>query len=287
MAGANTFDEAFIDLSYRGWESIKSGAGYLKSMGKDIGDSFDKLAGKATTTFASISAAVLGSTRAASPQVFDVFTGSLKALAMVIGASLAPLVVELTTYVAKAIQWWSNLDQGTKDLIVSGVKWTAVVTGAIVALSTLNSVFGGFAKAAFSFAAANPLLAAFAAVVGILTLAIAKTEELNKATMQNVKEVDRMKSGNVNEDDIKKSWVGKDLQAIADPQERAKKAQELIDKEKARMNDATGKITNQGSFSLGMSRIGQSMGFNTDTAELDKVQQDAGRNIATESGSSW
>lgn len=276
---ATAIDSAFIDLSYKGFEALKSGMARIKSIAGEVSNSFDKVASKATGAFASLSGTILATTRAASPQVFDVFTGSLTALAKVVGATLAPVLIDLSTYVAQAIQWWVGMNKGTKDLIVSFAKWGTIITGAIVAFNTLNGVFGSFIANAFKFAAANPLVTALAATVAMLSLAIAKTEELNKKTMENVKEVDRMKSGNVTEADMKKSWVGKDLMNIQDPKERAKAAQDIIDREKARMNEATNRITNKGSFGLGLSRIGQAVGFNTDTSELDKVQQDAGRNI--------
>jgi hypothetical protein len=276
---AQQLDSAFIDLSYKGYESIKSGMGQIKSWAKDTSDSFDKMASKATGAFASLSGTILATTRNASPQVFDLFTGSLKALSIVVGATLAPILVQFTGYIMEAISWWSNLDSGTKSLIVSFAKWGTIITGGIVVLNTLNSVFGGFTSACIKFAIANPLAAALLVVVGVVTLLMSKMDELNNKTLENIKNVDRLKSGDVNKNDMKKSWVGKDLMAIEDPAERAKAAQAIIDKETKRMNEATGRVTTKGSFGLGLSRIGQGLGINTDTAELDKVQQDAGNNI--------
>lgn len=279
MASAEQLGSAFIDLSYKGFEAIKSGMGQIKSVAKDVGESFDKLASKSTTAFASMSGALLATTRSASPQLFNTFTGALGALSAVVGVKLMPVLMDFTRWIVDTGKWLASIDDATWKQIGSWLKWGIVITGAIVALSTLKGVFGGFLVSTLKFAAANPLLAAFIAVVGVVTLLLSKMDELNNKTLENIKNVDRLKGGNVNEDDMKKSWVGKDLQAIADPKERAKAAQAIIDKETKRMNDATNTITNKGAFGLGMSRIGQGLGFNTDTSELDKVQQDAGRNI--------
>lgn len=283
MATAESLGSAYIDLSYKGFEALKSGMGQMKDNAKELGKSFDSMAGKATAAFASLSGTLLATTRAASPQVFDVFSGSLGALSKVIGATLAPVLIDLTTYVVQAIKWWAELDTGTKQNIQTFVKWGIVITGAIVAFNTLYSVFGGFTSAVIKFALANPLVTAFGAVVVLIGAAIMSIRKLEEHMDKTIAKAKRLAKGDIEEGDMTDETNR--IKAIEDPKERAAEAQKLIDSETKRKNDALKHFNRPDAFGevdtlrMGWQTLKGYAGLHNEADDLEKVQNSAGSNI--------
>lgn len=283
MATADQLGSAFVDLSYRGFDSLKSGMSQVKSITKEVGESFDKMASKATTAFASLSGTLLATTRAASPQLFNTFTGSLSALSAVVGIKLMPLLMDFTRWIVDTGKWLASFDDKTWENIRTWVKWGIAITGSIVALNTLKSVFGGLASTMIKFAIANPLVTAFGAVIVLIGAAIMSMKDLDEHLDQTIKKAARLKKGDINEGDMTDETNR--INRIADPKERARQAQVLIDAETKRKDDAlkhynrTDMFGDVDTLRMGWETIKGKIGLNSETTDLKKIQDSAGSNI--------
>ncbi len=273
--------ELYVDLKIRGAEEVKKNLDGTSKKAEGLNKQLSKIGAESAKVFAGLSATITGTVAAANPAAFDLFTGALKAVAIVVGVSLLPLLMQFTAWIIQGVQFIGNLDSSVTDTITTFIGWTAAITGVIVVVKTLWSIFGGLFTTILKFAATNPLLAAFLAITAAAVVLISKFQAMNdelKKVAANSKKI--MDTGEVTEEDIKKSWVGKDLMSIKDPKERAAAAQKVIDSEVKRGNEGIDKYQKKNVFARFGDDIGAAVGIKTESSERDKVYSDAQHNIA-------
>src|SRR5262249_37652841 len=92
----------------------------------------------------------LGLVRAASPEMFQTFTGNLQILAGTIGLDLIPILGKATEFVAYLRDRWMSLSDSTKTTIATIAGVTVGVTALGVVLrpigSLLVNIVAGFGK---------------------------------------------------------------------------------------------------------------------------------------------
>lgn len=130
---------------------------------------------KLTTTFSVMGAALAGTVSAASPEVFQTFTGSFQFLAAVIGEMVVPAMIDIIVLVQRLAYWIQDLDPGVKSFAVEVIKWGAIGSVVLFVASKfvmLAKAIWGAVAAARALAMTNPLTAALAiaGVVGGLAL---------------------------------------------------------------------------------------------------------------------
>lgn len=79
-----------------------------------------------------------GLASAASPQIWDTLTGSVKLLASEIGRGLLPNVVELIRWIQSLTVWYRSLDESTKRFVGGTIFWTTVIGGAATAIGLMT-----------------------------------------------------------------------------------------------------------------------------------------------------
>lgn len=94
-----------------------------------------------------------------------------------VAEEILPLVTEVTGYVSDLVNWFLNLDDRTKGLIVT-------IAAFLASISPISSAISGVSSA-ISFLIANPIVALIAAIVGLVVLIATKGDEI-KAILQKV-----------------------------------------------------------------------------------------------------
>lgn len=136
--------DLYVDLKIKGAEEVKKSLDSTTKKADGLGKQLSKVGAESAKVFAGLSATITGSVAAANPAAFDLFTGALKAVAMVIGVSLLPLLLQFTAWVIEAVDYIGNLDSSITETITTFVGWTAAITGVIVVIKMLWSIFGSF-----------------------------------------------------------------------------------------------------------------------------------------------
>jgi len=81
---------------------------------------------------------------------WGVFVNQLKALALAIGASVVPALLQMAPYLERIVHWWQKLDEGTKNMVGRWAAYAAVfmlVGGALAFVSgTLIRMFSFFGR---------------------------------------------------------------------------------------------------------------------------------------------
>ncbi len=90
--------------------------------------------------FLGVSTAAQGLIQAASPDTFDTFTGSLKLLAAVLGASLIPFFLQLSEGIQAAAFAFHDWSDAQKAGLGGLIKWTVIVLGLVAAFTGLAVV---------------------------------------------------------------------------------------------------------------------------------------------------
>ncbi|HWH77335.1 MAG TPA: hypothetical protein VNT76_08180, partial [Candidatus Binatus sp.] len=160
----------------------------------------------ATVAYLAMDAAILGAVAAASPDVFQTFTGSLKLLSAEIGTIFLPMVIQTAYWLQQAAAYVRNLTPETREQILSWAKWAVVGTGVVMVLSKMVPLFTALWTAgkylmglnwAMMF---NPMvLAAVAATAAIAALGYAMYQlstQHSAAIAENMAAVQQLQSGN-------------------------------------------------------------------------------------------
>jgi len=83
--------------------------------------------------------------------MYQIAINNLNANLIVLGNYLLPIVTDListlTSYVALAVDWWSNLSESTKSTIISFIKFVAIGGPILVTLGVITEAFGTLGKA--------------------------------------------------------------------------------------------------------------------------------------------
>lgn len=125
------------------WKGVKGAWGSLK-----------EAADKVSYAFLGLAAGAQSLLRAASPDLFSTFTGSIQLLASEIGSTLMPLFIELSYriqgWAAKFSQWEEGTKESIGKFLAAGLAITGVITGLKLlgtALAALLSPIGMVATA--------------------------------------------------------------------------------------------------------------------------------------------
>jgi TP901 family phage tail tape measure protein len=73
---------------------------------------------------------------------FETLANSMEKLAIDVGEVLLPFIFDLVDGVTAGVEWFTNLDTGTQELIVTVAALTAVVIPATIAIGKMVSLFG-------------------------------------------------------------------------------------------------------------------------------------------------
>ena len=227
------------------------------------------------SAFTQLQQGISGVVAAASPRVMAEWNASWFALQATVGRLFIPIMREASAKIIEVARWIRSITDKQKENIVYWTKIALAVTGLFFAFNKLKPLITGLFAVATS-----PFLLALTAATGLVGLMLKQMDDMAKRSESFVKDLERMKSGDVNENDIKKSWVGKQLMEIENPEERAKQAEILIAKEQERAKQALQKWNEKSSLGMGASKLaGDYLGISTDYNEMDKIQQDAKNNI--------
>jgi hypothetical protein len=190
------------------WNQLVAEKGKALAVVAKLADTMRQVQDAARTTSiyaGALTAAGTAAVAAASPDIFGTFTGSLKLLSAEIGTIVAPMLIDFAAILQRVANWVRSLDDETKESILTGAKWVAIIGFGSMALDKLVSVGGGAIRVlmAISSAAvsagraitaafvANPIIAAIAAitvvVAGLLALLdhlATRTERMTAASRQ-------------------------------------------------------------------------------------------------------
>ncbi len=154
--------------------------GKLSAALSTVHDKLKGIGAAAGAAYFAMDAAILGVVAAASPDVFQTFTGSLKLLSAEIGTIFLPLVIQTAYWIQQASHYVRELTPETREQVLTWAKWGLILTGATFALVKLVAVGKSLSMAfawmsSFNFAALlNPfVLGAIAATAAIAGLAYA------------------------------------------------------------------------------------------------------------------
>lgn len=125
----------------------------------DVSDGFLALGGVAAAAFAG--AAAYSEPVADSLDHLKRTTGTL---AVEVGEALLPALRDTETFVKRLVTAWRSLDEGTKDNVVSAIRWAAVIGPSLFALTRGIIIVKGFFEA---FVVAGPILGAATKALGL------------------------------------------------------------------------------------------------------------------------
>ena len=94
-----------------------------------------------------------------------------------VAEEVLPLVTKVTGFITDLVNWFLNLDDGTKGLIITIAAFVASISPVAGAISKVSG--------AISFLIANPIVALIAAIVALVVLIATKGDEI-KAILQKV-----------------------------------------------------------------------------------------------------
>lgn len=120
-------------------EAIKTSKGALAGAGRSFQEKVQQ-AQPAGAVGAAVGGGILGLVSAASPLAINTLTESLSLLAATIGRDFQPMILELSFTIQRAVKWWSELDSGVKENIVSVAKFVAIAGAAALALGAITRV---------------------------------------------------------------------------------------------------------------------------------------------------
>lgn len=227
------------------------------------------------SAFAQLQNQIQGVVNAASPRTMAEWNASWYALQATVGRLFIPIMREASAKVIAVAKWIRELSDKQRENIAWWTKVALSLTGFFFLVSKVKPLLTGLFSVATS-----PFLLALTAATGLIGIMLQQMSEMEERSKNFVADLERMRSGHITESDMKKSQTGKELMAIADPAERAKQAQLIIDKETAREQEALKKWNEKSSLGMGASKLAQDyLGMNTDYSEMDKTQQDAKSNI--------
>lgn len=176
---ATTADYAKLNEGFKKNQSeVKKTDGIVKKF-------WDGMKSGSLQTAAVVSAGLLSMVKAASPLVFNTFTGSIEMLTGRIGDMATPAILRASEAIQKWSQYIKDLDPATKAQISSMIEMASPAIAATLAVRALGLQLGVFSLAA-------------AAAAAIL---IAKIDELNKHNSN----AQRLVQGKVTDQDIAKN----------------------------------------------------------------------------------
>lgn len=159
MAVSGTVANGVIKIALAGYEAVKKQLAQLHTEAQNAGKALGTIGTTSSAAFAAASAGVLGFLKAADPVRFEIFSQKLQILAMYIGLSFIPILVEATAVVDKLIEYFKNLTDEQRENIVH---WTKIGLGILAAGSALGTVMVILPKVI-------ALLRALTVVVSLLT----------------------------------------------------------------------------------------------------------------------
>jgi hypothetical protein len=101
------------------------------------GESYGDMAGAARQGFVAASAGIAALTAASNPVVFDTFKASVEGLAISIGGSLGPGVLEVSGYLQRMADYVDRLDPAFKSNVANMALWTTGLLGGAYAVTKL------------------------------------------------------------------------------------------------------------------------------------------------------
>lgn len=135
-------------------------------------------------------------------------------LSVSIGESLIPVMRELTDDVAKMVSWWKNLDQATRDKIITNIfnlgKNLIILGAAFVIVGKSVAFLGNLAILTTTLMKVHPYVLAATAAFTILSVAMLKSKAIADGIIFAFTKITQIISGGLINIDYKKMSAGLD-----------------------------------------------------------------------------
>jgi hypothetical protein len=130
-----------------------------------LGQALDGTGRMAGGAFFGMSAGILALTRSANPVAFDTFRASVEGLAISVGGSLGPGVIQVSGYIQQMAGYVDRLDPAFKSTAASVALWTTGLLGASYVVTRLVGTLRLLGPA-LAFTRAHPVLLGLTAIGG-------------------------------------------------------------------------------------------------------------------------
>ena len=109
----------------------------------------------------------------------------LKDLAVEFGTILLPVIKDVVGAIREGVEWFGNLDESQKLAIVKMAALVAAIGPAIQVVGTLTTAVAGL-QSAFTFLAANPVVATIAGIAAVTTAVVALGKKAQEKHIQDL-----------------------------------------------------------------------------------------------------
>ena len=171
---------------------------------------------------------ILDFTRAGSPLAFNTLGASIELLKARIGTSFTPVILSASKSVQDFSKWIQNLDPETKKTIATWTSVAVVGAGLYAVFGKLVVSVGQLAYSFATFAINNPLTTSLLGVSAAAAKAYTDVKKLDQIKEDNTRTRNRLATGGMTQDDVEGSWYARKLEQVKDPQERAKRARQML-----------------------------------------------------------
>lgn len=240
MAGSATLYTAFIELGYKGFDKVNQ---HMQNAARAVQAGMNSISSEMRVG----QQYILDFTKSGSPMAFNTLAGSIELLKARIGSSFGPVILSVSKSVQDLSKWIRDLDPETKKQIATWTTLGVVGTGLALTVGNLAFKVGQLGVSMISFAIKNPMAAPLAAIAAAAGYAWLKLDQLEKKLADISDTANRIKSGNINEDDMQKSYVGRSLMKENDTEKRLAMAQRMLKIAEDRRKELAASVGDYGS----------------------------------------
>lgn len=242
-ASGGTLYTAWVDIGLKGFDKVQS---YMNSAVNAVRSGVSSIESELRGSM------LLDFGKAGSPLAFNTFSQSLDLVKARIGSSFAPAIAEGAMKLQQFAKYIRDLDPATKQSIADWIKWGAVGSGVVIVLSTIGQKLVALGSLVYN----NPWLTAMMGLATGATYAYTKLVLLEDKMKSIVETSQRINKGNISQDDINKSYIGKDLNSIEDAGKRHERANQYLNILEERKKGMMGEVGSYGHMQHGFDAVG-------------------------------
>ena len=159
---------------------------------------------------------------------FNTLGASIELLKARIGTSFTPIILSASKSVQDFSKWIRDLDPETKKTIATWTSVAVVGAGLYAVFGKLVVSIGQLAYSFASFAINNPLTTSLLGVSAAAAKAYTDVKKMDQIKEDNTRTRNRLATGGMTQDDVQNSWYAQKLEKVKDPEERAKRARQML-----------------------------------------------------------
>lgn len=244
-----TLYKAFIEIGYKGFDKVGQ---YMTKAVSDVQKGLNNLNGAMSGWQQSMASFA----QSGSPLAFNTLGASVELLKTRIGTAFTPVLLMASKSIQQLADWVKSLDPETRKMIATWTTLGVVGVGLAATLGNLVASFVKLAWAASTWVISNPFVLGLAAISAAAGYAWLKLTQLENQMAKIAETSKRIDSGNINQEDINSSYVGKKLMAVNDPEKRTKQAERNLEILEKRKKQLMGEVGDMGMGNDTLNQIG-------------------------------